>query len=158
VRGITLAESNDEVIGMITMSEGDVTHSILVVSENGYGKRSEVDEYRITNRGAKGVKTINITDKTGGLISILDVQEEDDLMIINRSGITIRMPVSSIRVAGRATQGVRLITIPDGDAIAAIARVDKEELPESTENGADAGEENPSAEPDNQNSDTPQQD
>jgi DNA gyrase subunit A len=162
VRGITLAESKDAVVGMITMPEGDITHSIMVVSENGYGKRSELEEYRITNRGAKGVKTINITEKTGALISIIDVQEEDDLMIINRSGITIRMPVSSIRVAGRATQGVRLISIPDGDSIAAIARVDKEEIEEGQEETTDAEsgsgtDSNETPNQDNPNQDNPNQ-
>ena len=122
VRGITLAHEKDEVIGMICIE--DTNYSILVVSEKGYGKRSEVDDYRITNRGGKGVKTLNITDKTGSLISIKNVTDDDDLMIINKSGITIRMSVSDLRVMGRATQGVRLIRIDDGDEIAAVARVD----------------------------------
>ena len=122
VRGITLAHDKDEVIGMICIENTDYT--ILVVSEKGYGKRSEVDDYRITNRGGKGVKTLNITEKTGNLISIKNVTDDDDLMIINRSGITIRMAVRDLRVMGRATQGVRLIRIDDGDEIAAVAKVD----------------------------------
>lgn len=124
VRGITLAHAKDEVIGMICIESTNYT--ILVVSEKGYGKRSEVDNYRITNRGGKGVKTLNITEKTGKLISIKNVTDDDDLMIINKSGITIRMSVSDLRVMGRATQGVRLIRIDKGDEIAAVAKVDIE--------------------------------
>ncbi len=124
VRGITLANDKDEVIGMICIE--DTNYTILVVSEKGYGKRSEVDDYRITNRGGKGVKTLNITEKTGNLISIKNVTDDDDLMIINKSGITIRMSVKDLRVMGRATQGVRLIRIDDGDEIAAVAKVDIE--------------------------------
>jgi len=101
--------------------------SILVVSEKGYGKRSELEDYRLTNRGGKGVKTLNITDKTGQLIAIKSVTDNDDLMIINKSGITIRMAVKDLRVMGRATQGVRLIRIDDGDEIAAVAKVEVEE-------------------------------
>lgn len=126
VRGMTLAGPNDEVVGMICMPL-DKKFDILVVSENGYGKRSDLDDYRVTNRGGKGVKTINITDKTGSLIAIKEVTDTDDLMIINRSGIIIRMGVSTLRIVGRATQGVRLIKIDDGDAIAAVAKVDVEE-------------------------------
>ena len=124
VRGITLANDKDEVIGMICIE--DTNYTILVVSEKGYGKRSEVDDYRITNRGGKGVKTLNITEKTGNLISIKNVTDDDDLMIINKSGITIRMSVKDLRVMGRATQGVRLIRIDGGDEIAAVAKVDIE--------------------------------
>lgn len=127
VRGINISEE-DEVIGMVCVNpiaEDASGRTILVVSENGYGKRSELDEYRITNRGGKGVKTINITEKTGKLVAIKSVTEENDLMIINKSGITIRMSVSDIRVAGRATQGVRLINIKDGDSIAAVCAVSK---------------------------------
>lgn len=124
VRGIRLEEKNDEVIGMICLA--DKESSVLVVAENGYGKRSDIDEYRITKRGGKGVRTINITEKTGLLISIKDVVNGDDLMIINKSGITLRMAVADLRVMGRATQGVRLINLKDGDAIAAVAKVDKE--------------------------------
>jgi len=126
VRGIKLADTKDEVIGMICMEE-DHTNDVLVVSGNGYGKRSKLNDYRVTNRGGKGVKTINITPKTGKLIAIKSVSDNDDLMIITKSGILIRLPVSGLRVMGRATQGVRLINIRDNDAIAAVARVEVEE-------------------------------
>ena len=129
VRGINI-EDDDEVVGMITYdpnAEDAASHNILVVSENGYGKRSDFEEYRKTNRGGKGVKTLNITEKTGALVAMKNVTDENDLMIINRSGITIRMAVSDIRVAGRATQGVRLINIREGDSIAAISAVNKSE-------------------------------
>ena len=129
VRGINIDE-DDEVVGMITYdptAEDAAAHSILVVSEHGYGKRSDFDEYRRTNRGGKGVKTLNITDKTGVLVAMKNVTDENDLMIINRSGLTIRMAVSDIRVAGRATQGVRLINIKEGDSIAAVSAVSKGE-------------------------------
>src|SRR5690606_25700510 len=125
VRGITLNDEQDEVIGMIAV---DDQHSdILVVSENGYGKRSSIEDYRITNRGGKGVKTINITEKTGSLVAIKNVTDQDDLMIINKSGIAIRMEVADLRIMGRNTQGVRLIKVRDDDAIAAVAKVMKEE-------------------------------
>jgi len=117
VRGIRLKDDQDEVIGMVSISDDE--SDILVVSEKGYGKRSSLEDYRITNRGGKGVKTINITDKTGELVAIKNVTDQDDLMIINKSGITIRMAVSSLRVMGRATQGVKLINIKDNDSIAA---------------------------------------
>ena len=129
VRGINI-EDDDEVIGMIAYdptAEDAQAHSLLVVSENGYGKRSDFEEYRKTNRGGKGVKTLNITEKTGELVAMKNVTDENDLMIINRSGITIRMAVSDIKVAGRATQGVRLINIREGDSIAAISAVNKSE-------------------------------
>lgn len=132
VRGITLAGSNDEVIGMICIPL-DRKAEVLVVSENGYGKRSDLDDYRITNRGGKGVKTLNITDKTGALIAINDVTDNDDIMIINKSGVIIRMAVSDLRIIGRATQGVRLIKIDEGDAIAAVAKVDVEVGTENSE-------------------------
>ncbi|HEX9979205.1 MAG TPA: DNA gyrase subunit A [Flavobacterium sp.] len=125
VRGITLANDEDEVIGMVSVN--DMTSEILVVSEKGYGKRSSLEDYRITNRGGKGVKTLNITEKTGKLISINSVTDADDLMIINKSGLTIRMEVSDLRVMGRATQGVRLINIKENDSIAAVTKVIKEE-------------------------------
>lgn len=125
VRGITLANENDEVIGMVSVN--DMDSNILVVSENGYGKRSALEEYRETNRGGKGVKTMNITDKTGLLVSIKSVTDNDDLMIINKSGLTIRMRVSDLRVMGRNTQGVKLINIKGNDSIAAVAKVIKEE-------------------------------
>lgn len=127
VRGINI-EDTDEVIGAINYDPGAedaAAHTVLVVSENGFGKRTDFDEYRITNRGGKGVKTINITEKTGKLIAIKNVTENDDLMIIEKSGLTIRMAVSGIRVAGRATQGVKLINIKDGDSIAAVSTVEK---------------------------------
>ncbi|MEY3679189.1 MAG: hypothetical protein RI924_1330 [Bacteroidota bacterium] len=125
VRGVTLAHAKDEVIGMIAVNNPEVT--VLVVSEKGYGKRTDIEDYRVTNRGGKGVKTINITDKTGELVAIKDVTDQDDLMIINKSGIVIRIGVGDLRVMGRATQGVRLITLKEEDAIASIAKVDHEE-------------------------------
>ncbi len=125
VRGIRLANDKDEVIGMVSVH--DFEEDILVVSENGYGKRSSIDDYRITNRGGKGVKTISITKKTGGLVAIKNVSDSDDLMIINKSGIAIRMGVEDLRVMGRATQGVRLINLKDNDSIAAVAKVMKDE-------------------------------
>ena len=135
VRGINIDE-DDEVIGMIAYdptAEDAQAHSLLVVSEHGYGKRSDFDEYRKTSRGSKGVKTLNITEKTGELVAMKNVTDENDLMIINRSGLTIRMAVADIKVAGRATQGVRLINIKDGDSIAAISAVNKtEETSEQT--------------------------
>jgi DNA gyrase subunit A len=135
VRGITLADEQDEVIGMVSVN--DMTSEILVVAENGYGKRSSLDEYRITNRGGKGVKTLNITEKTGKLVSINNVTDADDLMIINKSGLTIRMDVADLRVMGRATQGVRLINIKGNDSIAAVTKVMKEEeAPEGSEDEA----------------------
>ncbi len=135
VRGIRLKDDQDEVIGMVSISDDE--SDILVVSEKGYGKRSSLEDYRITNRGGKGVKTINITDKTGELVAIKNVTDQDDLMIINKSGITIRMAVSSLRVMGRATQGVKLINIKDNDSIAAVAKVmhDDEQIDENVENG-----------------------
>lgn len=137
VRGIRLGDKNDEVIGMIAVDKND--SDILVVSENGYGKRSSIDDYRITNRGGKGVKTINITEKTGKLVAIKNVTDDDDLMIINKSGIAIRMAVADLRVMGRATQGVRLIKVREDDAIAAVAKAMKDEevveLPDETEDG-----------------------
>lgn len=135
VRGITLGNKNDEVIGMIAVNDAD--SDILVVSENGYGKRSSIEDYRITNRGGKGVKTINITEKTGNLVAIKNVTDEDDLMIINKSGIAIRMAVADLRVMGRATQGVRLIKVREDDAIAAVAKAMKEEADDELENSND---------------------
>ncbi|MEP2279889.1 DNA gyrase subunit A [Maribacter sp.] len=125
VRGITLANDEDEVIGMVSVHNFE--DEILVVSEKGYGKRSSIDDYRVTNRGGKGVKTISVTDKTGGLVAIKNVTDSDDLMIINKSGIAIRMSVEDLRVMGRATQGVRLINIKGNDSIAAVAKVMKDE-------------------------------
>ena len=128
VRGIRLANDTDEVVGMICIE--DTTSSVLVVAENGYGKRSAVEDYRITNRGGKGVKTINITDKTGPLISLKNVSDIDDLMVINKSGVTIRIGVDTLRVMGRATQGVKLIRLREDDSIASVAKVSKFEAEE----------------------------
>lgn len=125
VRGITLADEDDEVIGMVSVHNFE--DEILVVSEKGYGKRSSIEDYRITNRGGKGVKTISVTEKTGGLVAIKNVTDSDDLMIINKSGIAIRMSVEDLRVMGRATQGVKLINIRENDSIAAVAKVMKDE-------------------------------
>ena len=125
VRGISLKDADDEVIGMVTVN--DLDSDILVVSEHGYGKRSNLDDYRITNRGGKGVKTLSLTEKTGNLVAIKNVTDGDDLMIINRSGIAIRLGVDTLRVMGRATQGVRLINIKDDDSIAAVAKVMNDE-------------------------------
>jgi DNA gyrase subunit A len=125
VRGISLADESDEVVGMVAVNDMDA--NILVVSENGYGKRSSLEDYRVTNRGGKGVKTISITDKTGKLVSIKTVNDLDDLMIINKSGIAIRMEVAALRVMGRATQGVRLINLKGDDTIAAVAKVMKDD-------------------------------
>ena len=138
VRGITLGSEQDEVIGMVCVEPNNA--NILVVSENGYGKRSDIEDYRITNRGGKGVKTINLTEKTGELIALLDVTDEDHLMIINKSGLAIRLEIASLRVMGRNTQGVRLINLRNDDAIAAVAKVSasKEEVEE--ERSEEAGE------------------
>ena len=140
VRGVTLANDKDEVVGMICVN--DFESDVLVVSENGYGKRSSIEDYRITNRGGKGVKTINVTDKTGNLIALKNVTDENDLMVVNKSGITIRISVADLRQMGRATQGVRIIKLREKDSIAAVAKVpavsNEEELndgqTESTEN------------------------
>jgi DNA gyrase subunit A len=151
VRGITLADDSDEVIGMVSVHNFD--EDILVVSENGYGKRSPIEDYRLTNRGGKGVKTISITDKTGGLVAIKNVSDSDDLMIINKSGIAIRMSVEDLRTMGRATQGVRLINLRENDSIAAVAKVMKDEddlddadilnMEVKTEDGTSLDEDNP---------------
>ena len=123
VRGISLKDEKDEVVGMICVN--DMESSVLVVAENGYGKRSSIEEYRITNRGGKGVKTINITEKTGNLIALKSVTNEDDLMVINKSGITIRIGVDTLREMGRATQGVKIIRLREEDSIASVAKVSK---------------------------------
>ncbi|MDE6295081.1 MAG: DNA gyrase subunit A, partial [Muribaculaceae bacterium] len=135
VRGMTLDDDDDQVVGMVTMKENS-TDTIMVVSENGYGKRSDIEDYRITNRGAKGVKTLNITDKTGKLAAIMSVNDGNDLVIINQSGITLRLKVADIRVMGRATQGVKLIDLTKrGDTIASVCKVDSdpEEIAEEAE-------------------------
>ena len=125
VRGITLASETDEVVGMIAIDDAETT--VLVVSENGYGKRTDIEDYRVTNRGGKGVKTINVTDKTGPLVAIKGVTDKDDLMIINKSGIIIRIALDQLRSMGRATQGVRLITLKENDSIASVAQIEREE-------------------------------
>jgi DNA gyrase subunit A len=137
VRGIRLTSETDEVVGMIAI-ENPQEESVLVVSEKGYGKRSYIDDpedgeaiYRITNRGGKGVKTISVTEKTGHLVAIKTVTDDDDLMIINKSGIAIRMAVADLRVMGRATQGVKLINLKGSDSIAAVAKVMKEDEEET---------------------------
>lgn len=138
VRGITLGKADDEVVGMVWVEEDD--NEVLVVSEKGFGKRSDIDEYRITNRGGKGVKTLNITEKTGKLIAIKGVNDDMDLMIINRSGITIRLAVSDLRVTGRATQGVRLINLRNDDMIAAVTQVTKDEEAEEIQDEIETNE------------------
>jgi DNA gyrase subunit A len=120
VRGVTLADEKDEVIGMVAVN--NLEENILVVSEKGYGKRSELEDYRITNRGGKGVKTLTITEKTGNLVAIKSVTDADDLMIINRSGVAIRISIEDLRVMGRATQGVKVINLRTDDEIAAVAK------------------------------------
>ena len=140
VRGIRLASDKDEVVGMICIE--DLTSTVLVVAENGYGKRSAVEDYRITNRGGKGVKTINITEKTGQLIALKNVTDNDDLMVINKSGITIRIGVDTLRVMGRATQGVKLIRLRDEDSIASVAKVSKFEDEDTNQEGEDVIEAN----------------
>ncbi|HRB55781.1 MAG TPA: DNA gyrase C-terminal beta-propeller domain-containing protein, partial [Ferruginibacter sp.] len=148
VAGIEVNNSKDEVVGMICINKENKDRTILVVSEKGYGKRTLLDDpetgeanYRITNRGGKGVKTLNITDKTGNLVGLLDVSEKEDLMITCVSGITIRMPVTQISEQGRATQGVKLIKVDEGDEIAAITNLDEQEeaddAPGASENGFD---------------------
>jgi len=133
VRGVTLAHDKDEVVGMIAVDDPGAT--VLVVSEKGYGKRTDIEDYRVTNRGGKGVKTINVTEKTGNLVAIKNVTDADDLMIINKSGIVIRIVVSELRVMGRATQGVRLINLKGNDAIASVAKIehDDEEVDDATD-------------------------
>ena len=148
VRGITLKDQNDEVMGMICVN--DMNSSVLVVAENGYGKRSSIEEYRITNRGGKGVKTINITEKTGNLIALKNVSDEDDLMVINKSGITIRIGVDTLREMGRATQGVKIIKLKEEDSIASVAKVSKfkqeDEIPIEKEDTTNADENKGSSE------------
>ncbi len=145
VRGVSLDNEKDEVIGMVCV-QNPKEETILVVSEKGYGKRSDLEDYRVTNRGGKGVKTMNITDKTGDLIAIKCVTESDDLMIINKSGITIRMEVKDLRIMGRNTQGVKLIRLDDDDSIASVAKVDVEEAEPEAENNVENANENASGE------------
>lgn len=144
VRGISLDSDNDEVVGMIAINDPSTT--VLVVSEKGYGKRTDIDDYRVTNRGGKGVKTLNVTDKTGNLVAIKGVTDNEDLMIINKSGVVIRIAVADLRVMGRATQGVRLITLKEGDEIASVANVEHDEEVEATDI-AGTGEESAGSEP-----------
>jgi len=143
VRGISLDRENDEVVGMISIDNPETT--VLVVSEKGYGKRTDIDDYRVTNRGGKGVKTLNITEKTGNLVAIKGVTDNEDLMIINKSGVIIRIAVSELRVMGRATQGVRLITLKGNDEIASVAKVEHDEDEEITDI-TEGGEDNPTSE------------
>ena len=139
-----MQHDNDEVIGMVSVN--DMESNILVVSSNGYGKRSRLEDYRITNRGGKGVKTISITEKTGDLVAIKNVDDTNGLMIINKSGIAIRMAVKNLRVMGRATQGVKLINLKESDSIAAVAKVVHEEDEENHEENIEIIEENNSNE------------
>jgi DNA gyrase subunit A len=127
VFGIEVDNEKDEVVGMVCVNKDDASRTILVVSEKGFGKRTSVEEYRITNRGGKGVKTINVTEKTGSLVGILDVNGKEDLVITCKSGVTIRTSIGEIREAGRATQGVKLIRIDEGDEIAAISKIQEQE-------------------------------
>ena len=145
VRGITLDSDNDEVVGMISIDNPETT--VLVVSEKGYGKRTDIDDYRVTNRGGKGVKTLNITDKTGKLVAIKGVTDKEDLMIINKSGIIIRMAISELRTMGRATQGVKLITLKGNDEIASVAKIEHDEEEEAEMDESAEGGESTGAEP-----------
>lgn len=144
VRGITLENGDDEVVGMISIDNPETT--VLVVSEKGYGKRTDIDDYRVTNRGGKGVKTLNITDKTGKLVAIKGVTDNEDLMIINKSGIIIRIAVSELRTMGRATQGVRLITLKENDEIASVAKIEHDDSEDEVIDNND-NTENPDAAP-----------
>jgi len=148
VRGIRLANDKDEVVGMICVN--DIQSSVLVVSENGYGKRSAVEDYRITNRGGKGVKTINVTEKTGDLISLKNVTDDEDLMVINKSGITIRIGVDTLRVMGRATQGVKIIRLRKDDSIASVAKVTKAEEDENNDKFDNSDHDDTNVEPENE--------
>jgi len=140
VRGITLDNAKDEVVGMISIDNPDTT--VLVVSEKGYGKRTDIDDYRVTNRGGKGVKTISITEKTGNLVAIKGVTDNEDLMIINKSGIIIRIAISELRVMGRATQGVKLITLKGDDEIASVAKIEHDDEEDKVEGEAGENENN----------------
>jgi DNA gyrase subunit A len=159
VGGIEVDDATDEVVGMICVNKEDATRTVLVVSEKGFGKRTAIDEYRITNRGGKGVKTINVTEKTGKLVDILYVTEKEDLIITCKSGITIRTGIADIREAGRATQGVKLIRLDEGDEIAAISQIEDQEeevvenTEESTENQSET-DENQTGKDENNNLDT----
>jgi DNA gyrase subunit A len=140
VAGIEVDDASDEVIGMVCVNPSDASRTVLVVSEKGFGKRTAIDEYRITNRGGKGVKTMNVTEKTGKLVGILDVSEKEDLMITCVSGVTIRMRVADISEQGRATQGVKLIRLDENDEIAAITQLNELNNDKNGENDASEGE------------------
>lgn len=146
VRGVSLANEEDELIGMVTVDPTDESNSILVVSEKGYGKRTSLEDYRITNRGGKGVKTLSITEKTGNLVAIKAVTDDNDLVVINKTGVMIRIGMDDIRVMGRATQGVKIINLKKNDEIASVAKVpaaeeeENEEGLEGLENNADGSE------------------
>jgi DNA gyrase subunit A len=163
VAGIEVDEANDEVVGMICVNKEDKSKTVLVVSEKGFGKRTPLidedgeDVYRITNRGGKGVKTINVTEKTGRLVGILDVSEKEDLIITCQSGITLRTPIASIKQAGRATQGVILIRLDEGDAIAAISKIEEQEQSEE-EQSTESEVENKPEENNNESTQTPSTD
>jgi len=137
VTGVEVDGENDAVVGMICIEKNDTSRTILVVSEKGYGKRTQLDEYRITNRGGKGVKTISVTEKTGNLVGILDVSEKEDLMITCISGVTIRMAVANISELGRATQGVKLIRLDGQDQIAAITQLDESKMEDDITNNTE---------------------
>ena len=157
VRGQNVSDKGNEVIGMIAMP--DQLSNVMVVSEKGYGKRSDIDEYRVTKRGGKGVKTINVTEKTGNLIAIKAVTDKDDLMIINKSGIIIRLAVADLRVIGRATQGVRLINLKETDEIAAVTKVDvEEEVVGEINEGGEPADSTSTASPENEGNSTPDSD
>jgi DNA gyrase subunit A len=134
VAGIEVDDETDEVVGLVCVSREDKDRTILVVSQQGYGKRTPIDDYRITNRGGKGVKTINVTEKTGSLVGLMDVLEKEDLIITCKSGVTIRTSVADIREAGRATQGVKLIRLDENDEIAATSKIEEQDVPEEGEN------------------------
>ena len=130
VAGIEVDNETDEVVGLVCVNREDKNRTILVVSQQGYGKRTAIDDYRITNRGGKGVKTINVTEKTGSLVGLMDVLEKEDLIITCKSGVTIRTSITEIREAGRATQGVKLIRLDEGDEIAATSKIEEQDVPE----------------------------
>jgi DNA gyrase subunit A len=134
VAGIEVDDETDEVVGLVCVSREDKDRTILVVSQQGYGKRTPIDDYRITNRGGKGVKTINVTEKTGSLVGLMDVLEKEDLIITCKSGVTIRTSIADIREAGRATQGVKLIRLDENDEIAATSKIEEQDVPEEGEN------------------------
>jgi DNA gyrase subunit A len=132
-------DETDEVVGLVCVSREDKDRTILVVSQQGYGKRTPIDDYRITNRGGKGVKTINVTEKTGSLVGIMDVLEKEDLIITCKSGVTIRTSIADIREAGRATQGVKLIRLDENDEIAATSKIEEQDVPEEGETATTEG-------------------